>query len=68
MKSQSLREKVFIMELKVASSFKKMEAAAEEAIRQAVERNYCAELENEGYSQITIYGICFYKKECLVMN
>ena len=25
-----------------------------------------AELEQEGYSDITVYGICFYKKECLV--
>ena len=25
-----------------------------------------AELERVGYSDITVYGVCFYRKECLV--
>lgn len=68
MKSPSLRGKAFIMELKVAPSFKEMEFIAGEAIRQAMEENYRAELENEGYSDITVYGVCFFKKECMVVK
>lgn len=66
MKSPSLRGKAFIMELKVAPSFQKMDIISEEAVCQAVEKNYLVEIEKEGYSDITVYGICFYKKECLV--
>ena len=68
MKAPSLRGKAFIMELKVAKSFQTMEDTVAEAVRQAVEQNYRAELEQEGYSDITVYGICFYKKECLVQT
>lgn len=68
MKSPSLRGKAFVMELKVAPSFQEMAQAGEEAVRQAVKQNYCAELEKEGYSDILLYGISFYKKECLVVK
>ena len=68
MKSPSLRGKAFVMELKVAESFRAMEATAVKAVKQAVEQKYHAELENEGYSDITVYGICFYKKECFVLK
>lgn len=30
------------------------------------EQKYDAELRNEGYTNILKYGICFYKKECMV--
>ena len=66
MKAPSLRGKAFIIELKVAKTFRAMEDTVAEAVRQAVGQNYRAELEQEGYSDITVYGICFYKKECLV--
>lgn len=38
----------------------------EAALRQIEERRYEASLKDEGYETIIKYGICFYKKECLV--
>lgn len=66
MQSPSVRGKAFIMELKVAKNFRQMEERCEEAIEQARRENYQAELEQIGFSDITIYGICFYRKECVV--
>lgn len=68
MKSPSLRGKAYVMELKVAGAFQEMDTVCQEALRQAVEQNYRAELEQDGYLDITIYGICFYKKECRVIK
>jgi len=66
MYAPSVRGKAFVMELKVAGEYGKMEECCDAAIRQAVEKDYKKELENIGYSDIAIYGICFYRKECLV--
>ena len=66
MKPDTIRKKAFILELKVVKNFRQMDAACDEAIAQAKEKNYCAELEDEGYLDTVIYGICFYKKECVV--
>mgnify|MGYP001027172026 FL=1 len=35
--------------------------------RQAGEKNYQAEFEKQGYRDISVYCICFYRKECVVM-
>lgn len=37
-------------------------------LKQIEEQNYEADLRAEGYSNIKKYGMCFYQKECLVMN
>lgn len=66
MKPDTIRKKAFILELKVVKDFRQMDTACDEAIAQAKEKNYCAELEDEGYLDTVIYGICFYKKECVV--
>lgn len=65
-KAPSVRGKAFILELKVTQEYQQMESACEEALRQVQEENYRAELEREGYADITVYGVCFYKKECMV--
>jgi hypothetical protein len=62
----SARGQVIIMELKIAKNFSGLEAGCDEALRQIDEQNYAAYWENEGYKQIKKYGICFYKKECMV--
>lgn len=33
---------------------------------QAAKKNYRAELVRTGYSDIMVYGVCFYRKECVV--
>lgn len=43
-----------------------MEKGCREAVRQIEERKYKDELRQEGYENILAYGICFYRKECLV--
>lgn len=68
LQAPSVRGKAFILELKVAKEFHQMEERCREAIAQAAEENYRAELMRIGYSDITVYGVCFYRKECLVMQ
>lgn len=55
-----------ILELKVSDSFKGMNRACEKALNQIEEKNYASWLPEEGYCGAWIYGIAFYKKQCLV--
>lgn len=55
-----------ILELKRASRYTQMEGLCEVALTQIVEKNYQAELLEEGYTKIRSYGICFCKKSCMV--
>ena len=57
-----------ILELKVAGAFQGMEDACMDALSQIEERDYEAALRAEGYRDIKKYGVCFYRKECLVMD
>lgn len=66
MKPDTIRKRAFILELKVVKDFRQMESACDEAIAQALDKDYRAELEKEGYLDTVIYGICFYRKECLI--
>ncbi len=59
--------RAMILELKVADSYQNMESCCESALRQIEERDYEAALREEGYQDIVKYGICFYRKECLIM-
>lgn len=67
MKTPSVRGRAVILELKVAREFREMEHCCREALRQIEEKDYAAGLQAEGYQKIQKYGICFYRKECLVM-
>ena len=60
------RGRAVILELKVAKDYADLEQGCEAALRQIEEKRYREELEQEGYEDILAYGICFYKKECLV--
>lgn len=62
------RGRVMILELKVADSYQNMESCCGSALRQIEDQDYEAALREEGYEDIAKYGICFYKKECLVMS
>lgn len=68
MQAASVRGKAFVFELKVAGDFQQMQKKCRDAVMQAVREDYGAELKRAGYSDITIYGVCFYRKECLVQK
>jgi hypothetical protein len=54
-----------IMEFKMADSFKTMDSACDAALKQIREKQYTAQLEDEGYPTVLHYGLAFYKKNCL---
>lgn len=60
--------RAFIIELKVAESFGGLEKGCKIALEQIAKSHYDSDLLNEGYTNIMRYGICFYKKECLVLE
>lgn len=66
MKTVSVRGMAIILEIKVVKEFDDMEKGCDEALQQIEEGNYQAELYREGYRNFMKYGICFYRKECLV--
>lgn len=66
MKTPSVRGMAVIMELKVAEEFERMEQGCDAALLQIEKRSYEADLYREGYRKFLKYGVCFYRKECLV--
>lgn len=66
MRYPSARGKAVIMEVKMADTFDGLEAGCDKALKQIEAQKYDAELLADGYRNITKYGICFYKKECMV--
>lgn len=68
LKTPSVRGSAVIMELKITDDFRKMEEVCREALEQIEEKNYEAGLRTEGYSNIKKYGLCFYRKECMVLK
>lgn len=66
LKTSSVRGMAIIMELKVVKDFEEMEAGCLQALEQIEEKQYEAALYKEGYRKILKYGICFYRKECMV--
>ena len=59
-------EKGIILELKVAKKYSEMEKLCDEALCQIESMQYEQNLLEEGYVEILKYGICFYKKRCMV--
>lgn len=55
-----------IMELKVAETYKGMDAACDSAIKQIEEKKYDSWLPEEGYTEVLHYGIAFFRKQCRV--
>ena len=61
-----LKKTAYIIEIKRADSYAKMEEKCEEALAQIESQQYSEELKLEGYKDIVKYGICFCKKSCMV--
>jgi len=55
-----------ILELKVANSIEEMEKRCREALRQIETQEYEQILRADSYETILKYGICFFKKGCMV--
>lgn len=68
LKTPSVRGGAVILELKVTDRFDQMEEYCRKALSQIEDRDYEAGLRMEGYRNVMKYGICFYRKECLVMK
>lgn len=66
MKTPSVSGMAIIMELKVVRAYDEMEAGCALALAQIEEKAYDMTLKKEGYEKILKYGICFYRKECMV--
>lgn len=66
MKTPSVRGMAVIMEIKVVKNFEQMETGCNAALSQIEEQHYTAELYKDGFRKFLKYGICFYRKECLV--
>ena len=67
MKTPGIRNgEAMILELKIARSYEEMENKCREALDQIENQQYARALEKEGYRNIRKYGICFFKKECLI--
>lgn len=66
LKTPSVRGMAFILEIKTADAFQKMEQTCQKALQQIEERNYASGLYAEGYVHIKKYGVCFYRKECMI--
>ncbi len=58
--------KAYIMEFKVAKKSQEIESAAFKALEQSQLKEYMEGVEAEGFTDITCYGIGFFKKNCKV--
>lgn len=55
-----------ILELKVADSFKGMEYCCQKALTQIQEKRYDDWIPEEGYTEAWLYGIAFFRKQCMI--
>lgn len=55
-----------ILELKVSDTYKGMESACNEALKQIEKKHYNDWLPDEGYTGVLNYGVSFFKKQCRV--
>jgi len=65
-KSLNVGEPPIILELKISDTFKGMDSACDTALNQIEEKNYAANLSDEGYSGVWCYGIAFFRKQCKI--
>ena len=68
LKPRSVRKTAFIIEIKIADDIDKLESAAQSALTQITKKNYKEELWVEGYRDIVMYAIAFFRKDCLVLK
>lgn len=65
-KPVSRRKEAFVVEFKVVGRPGDLEKMADEALKQIEDRQYAAELYDEGYESVGKYGIAFCGKDCVV--
>lgn len=65
-KPVSRRKEAFVVEFKVAKKPRELEKMADEALKQIADRQYAAELYDDGYEIVGNYGIAFCGKDCVV--
>ena len=63
-----LKGYAILLELKVADNVHGLEKGCKKALQQIEDNHYENDVMEEGYPVILKYGICFYKKECMVMS
>ena len=69
LKTRRIRNgKAIILELKVTDNINKLEEGCEKALEQIERLHYNNDIVEEGYTDILEYGLCFYKKECMVIK
>ena len=68
MKENKFRGRGVILEIKVIKDIRQMEEKCREALEQIEENHYEDGLVSDGYDPILKYGICFFKKGCMVMK
>lgn len=66
LRTPSVRGRAIIIEIKAVDKLSDLESGCEAALHQIEDKRYEASLRDEGYETIIKYGICFYKKECMV--
>lgn len=66
LKDGILHGKAIVIEVKAAKKISDMETMCEDALRQIEEREYDSALADEGYDHILKYGVCFFRKGCIV--
>ena len=66
LKEKKFMGKAMVLEVKIAQRFDEMEAKCEEALTQIKENHYAEPLLADGYRPVLSYGICFFKKGCIV--
>ncbi len=69
LKTKQIRKgRAIILEFKVADNIRRLETGCKDALGQIEKLHYDNDIIEEGYTNILKYGLCFYKKECLVMK
>ena len=69
LKTKRIRKgRAIILEFKVTDNINGLEKGCMDALGQIEKLHYDSDIIEEGYTDITKYGICFYKKECPVMK
>ena len=65
-RSHNVSKTPVIMELKVSETHKGMENACDTAMQQIEEKKYDSSLPEEGYTDVLLYGIAFFRKQCRI--
>lgn len=60
------REVAVVIEVKIAETFRQLDAKCDEGLKQIRDRRYSEELIDDCYRKVVRYGIAFYQKACKV--